>query len=524
MITTNHVFVAFGDQVARARAWLALRVRAGCGYPKEVLLDRLAQRLVDVGLGPYAYAASARVKRGEDRVPTDGTTIDCRIARFELGTGRLRVPVKHIIREYVAFLSHWAYCLMAMAIGTLRGRDTTPAVLVQDLSEADLFSGTTDAPFISFCRLGPIVPLREGRRFLIASSADRRSSEPGVFTYCRYPLISLARASRLGWGTRARLFARHLALLWSYHLAIVTAPQLSLVGRELAYRELSAALDREGLIDGIVLTCSSYRHQPMWTRALTHTRVHMVWYAQNWRPLSRRSGDLTSDFPSLRWIRADVHWVWTKTFAAYLRTLVPGDVRAVGPIVWRLPETAERTKGITAVTVFDVPAVSDEVMIDPNGEITNHFHPDRLRRFIEDLFAFRAALADRIGRPVSLRLKMKRGFRPDYAKEYYDYIDEVVAQGRVEIVEPVDNLFSLISQSDFVIAYPFTSPLYVAEAIGVPSVYYDPSGALMPIYFADTDLVQFASGPVELLARAEEALRVPRAFTSSPNAPVGPRQ
>ena len=56
------------------------------------------------------------------------------------------------------------------------------------------------------------------------------------------------------------------------------------------------------------------------------------------------------------------------------------------------------------------------------------------------------------------------------------------------------NIYSLISSSDLVIAYPFTSPLYIADQLNVPSIYYDPTNSIRNHNFSnDESLITFAN-------------------------------
>ncbi len=506
-VTTNHVFLAFSQQIDRSRVWLSDRFVDACGYPKSVWLDRIAQRLVESGLPAYARAVDARIKRHESPFPPDDAVIDVGDACISVGSGRVAVSAARLLRSEWEFLLHWAYALGAIVAGSWTRRVTTSAVLVFDLAESDVLEDNSDARFVAFCRTGPVSPLRDGQRRLIEAETAVTSTVPEEFAYCRYPLAELVKEARLGAAERISMFFRHLALFWTYHLAIARTPQLALVAKELAYRAVAATLDGRGVLRAVVMTCSSYRHQPIWARGLS-APTHMVWYAQNWKPTVKTSNDIESDYPTTRWIRADVHWVWTEAFATYLRSMLPGDVRVAGPLLWRLPETGVPDASIISIVVFDVPAVSDQVMLDLNGEVTNYFHPANLRVFIRDIIDVRARLERDLGQRVVVSLKMKRGFRPDYSRDYFDDVETLARQRVIDVVPQGQSLFQVISQTRLVIAYPFTSPAYVAEYLGVPAIYYDATHGIQRGDFADDKAaVSFAVDPQELHRLALAALQ-----------------
>ena len=56
----------------------------------------------------------------------------------------------------------------------------------------------------------------------------------------------------------------------------------------------------------------------------------------------------------------------------------------------------------------------------------------------------------------------------------------------------------MISGCDFIIVVPWSSPAYVAQSLGIPAIYYDPSGELLPT-FDQLPGIEFASGPEALL-------------------------
>jgi len=66
-------------------------------------------------------------------------------------------------------------------------------------------------------------------------------------------------------------------------------------------------------------------------------------------------------------------------------------------------------------------------------------------------------------------------------------------------VETETNLYSLIAGAAVVVVIPYSSPAYVAAQLGVPAIYYDPSGEIVPSQEPHPG-VQFVAGPEALLA------------------------
>lgn len=518
-ITTADVYAHFNQQVERTRAFLRNEVRGACGYSAGVLVDRLTQRTVEIGASPYARAAIERSGLGQDFCPPPGASIDCGGASMAVGSGAITIKPAQFTRGIVEFVSHWVYAMLSILIGAADRRSVQSATLVCDMAPEDIFRAGSDDSFAEFCASGPVAPLRAGTLF-ISCPVTGTSSNPEVFRYCRHAILEVIRQARLGFTGRLLLLLRQVWLFLAFHIALLRTPILALIAREFAYCAISRELDRRGLVEGIVVTCSSVGSQPLWMRALRNARVHMVWYAQNARPIGYLTDTRTADWPPLRWVAVDRHWVWTNSFARYLSQTVelPTATEVVGPLLWYLPRQSGSRDGSLHILVFDVPAVTDKVMHEIVGEASNYYHPDNLRAFVEDILGLKTYLESLLRRSVSVTMKMKRGMRPHYAIEYFHYVESLCAQGLLSLVPPDDNLFEWIGSSDLVIAYPFTSPAYVAENAGIPCIYYDATTSVARGDFVDSEeAVRFVRGFDELAATAVELLTTARPAGKSPS-------
>lgn len=507
-INSNHNNISFDLEIGFCSNWVREKIFAVGGYESKALRDRLLQRMVEIGLQPYASAVNdLRGMPGAD-FPAPGVRIDCGTASIEMGSGRIYLTAKQLLGNFFQFLLQWFFCCLSIIAIKKAVKNNFPTVLVFGVGSESLFKSGSDEQFVSYCKHGPIKPLQDGKRYLVELTGDRPPSSSDELLYARRPHIRLIREADLGTFGRGRLLVKHGILLFSYLTAILRCPPLSLLGRDFAYSQIFFELDRRELIDSVVLTCSNYTSQLLWCRALENAKVHMVWYAQNWRPIGYRSDGVTSDVPNLRWIRVDTHWVWTHTFAEYLRSLIHGaHVEVVGPIVWSLPPEQQPTMGGLTVVIFDVSPFSDEVAIE-YGEISNYFCPKNLFNFIKNIVALKSVLEQELGLPICFRLKTKRGQKAIYSGEYFSYLRQLDADKIIILEHHSTSLYSLIAESQFVIAYPFTSPVHIADYLGVPSVYYDPTDSILRQDFSEPDsLASFASNPDQLNSIALSAMR-----------------
>jgi polysaccharide biosynthesis PFTS motif protein len=55
----------------------------------------------------------------------------------------------------------------------------------------------------------------------------------------------------------------------------------------------------------------------------------------------------------------------------------------------------------------------------------------------------------------------------------------------------------MVSESIVAVTIPYSSPAYVAAALGIPSIFYDPTGTLVPSY-EEVHGLQYAAGISDL--------------------------
>lgn len=506
-INNNHCNLAFDREIDSCRDRLQAKVFDACGYPSAVLLDRLMQRLVEISRLPYTLSVSTLYKTTSNCFPAPGTKLNCDRAFMEIGSGRITITSKQWLANQLDFFLHWAFCLIAILTVKKAAKNKLPAVLVLGVGEESLFKNGSDEQFVTYCRVGPIEPLRSGKRFLVQSVSKSVSTNPLAFVYSRRPLVSLLCETKIGFFGRLRLLVKHIILFFAYHSAVFRLPQLSLLGKDFAYSSISFELDRCGLIESIVLTCGNHPAQPLWTRALLRAKVHMIWYSQAAKQIIYASDKLDAAIPNYRWIRVDAHWVWTHAFAEYLNALIGHtSAVAVGPIVWCMPEITPPAKDAIEIAIFDVSPYSNEIAF-AYGEIPNYNHPDNLFSFIQDVISLKSGLERTFHLPVSFRLKTKRWYNAAYDRAYFDYLEKLRSLGAISLEHHATNVYSLISSSHLVIVYPFSSPAYIADHLSVPSIYYDPTRSILRDDFGDSpSLIKFANSPEALLDAAVSAL------------------
>ena len=79
------------------------------------------------------------------------------------------------------------------------------------------------------------------------------------------------------------------------------------------------------------------------------------------------------------------------------------------------------------------------------------------------------------------------------------FVDEANRKGAIQTVATETNLYSLIAGAAVVVVIPYSSPAYVAAQLGVPAIYYDPGGEIVPTHEPHPG-VRFVTGQEALWA------------------------
>lgn len=505
-MNNNHINIGFSRELKLFQENIQHHIIKSKIHNPIILTNRILQKITEIGIGAYVLACIGEKKNDSSFIPTLNLSVNCGIAILNFGLGTIKIYLIQWIKNYWQFLIHWLICWPAI-FSPQANKCNDSACLIYGLTEEVLFSKKSDADFIVFCRSSEITPLRISNRLLIKFK-KYISTKPASFYYVRHPLLSLLANSKFGFFKRVELAVDHLKLFFSYTYSSINLPLLTLVARDYAYTAVAVKLNQEKLISDIVLTCSDYANQPLWMNLCHNAKIHMIWYAQNFRSITYKDDCLESSIPNLPWIRVDKHWVWTQSFAKFLEALNPSsESSAIGPILWRLPlKNNECKKNEIIICVFDISPFSDEVAL-AYGQISNYNNTNNLTRFINDILELKNQIKNHFNLPVTIKLKTKRGYSSAYDKSYFEYLSKLNLLEKLELIDFNENIYSLILSSDLIISYPFTSTNYVSDFLRVPSIYYDPTGTIVNHNFSDEpSLISFADSKENLLAISIESL------------------
>lgn len=500
---SGYAYRAYDRYVAGAEARLRKGLPSIGVHDPQTVGERLIQRVVELTLWPFVAAfandPSRAVEDGGGRtVACDGITIDP-VSRST------RIAFPRWLRSVGEFLLHWSHITTAILSGVFAARSSSdrPVTLVFGIGRESLVYKHSDARFVDFCKNGPIPGLCKAQALIVqAPLPGFRSVAPEWISYDRFPLHRLLSTRRLGFIGRLVIMAAQIRAFVAFMSAALRYPALALLARDLAYSYVVTALDRRGLIEAVIITNATYSSQPLWMRSPDRRKflVHMVWYSQNIQPMVYRADGLVSDLPNYRHVRADRHWVWTWGFRTYLKKLgISCPIDVIGPVLWYLPEAATPPDDdAVRVILFDITPVTD-ARADQIGLIGNYYSAANMIRFIEESLEVCLEVQRQSGRRILLFLKHKRDYNSSHDPRFIELIGRLTAPGGgISLLPAESNMFASLGNATLAIVAPYSSPAYVADAVGTRAVFFDPTGELLPT-FEKRPLISFAGGRDALL-------------------------
>jgi hypothetical protein len=507
-----HIHLAYDRLVRTVEQRLHGRTSGIGRYSAQVVAARLAQRIVELTQAPYARHCVEALRRGEDPFAHKRTTLELGGLGVDAEDGTLRVSPRLMLTSLAFYLAWWARATFTVCLAPAASEHETarPATLVLGVGVESLFENGSDAGFVDYCERGPIEPLATAQRVIVQAVRPARSSRPERFTYHRFPLEALARTTRRTVGDRLRFAGVQLLGLGRFISLVLRRPLTVVLAQELAQQALvQFVTDREAL-GAVVITNSAFGKQPLWMRGEPRPyRVHMVWYSQNIIPFVYASDGVSADFPAYRHMKVDVSWVWTASFASYLKGLGAGaEFRVVGPILWQLPAASDvPDPNEIRLAVFDVTPMRME-RVNASGVLNYYYNAPNMTAFVRGVADAAREVERATGKRVRLQLKHKRAGAPGvHDDDYQALVAGLAADGVLELVPPQTNMYALLAAASCALVVPYSSPAYVASHLRKPSVYYDASGQLTPSHLPDP-LIDFAASPQALADAVLRALAV----------------
>lgn len=189
----------------------------------------------------------------------------------------------------------------------------------------------------------------------------------------------------------------------------------------------------------------------------------MMWYSTNSKPINRAGEPMTIPSSIVKMKEVDVeHWVWNNHEVEFLMNLGLRSVRQVGSIVFQEEKLMKKSEDSFVVTFFDV---------TPMNIATDYYSPQITINNLNCVLSVTQRLQNEFGEYLKIRVKPKREYLKLHSQNYTNRILEAVELGALELLDHGTNLYGAISESDFVLCVPFTSPSVIAKELDIPTFY-----------------------------------------------------
>ncbi len=332
--------------------------------------------------------------------------------------------------------------------------------------------GSKAKHFEEFCNEGPLKFLNESNNILIGSDLK---DEYGTISYVRNPIYEILKDRRVRFHERFQVALSIIVNNVIYLYFFSRYPILSLLYRDIAIHPLLNFLNNKKLIEYYLDSNSNYNSQLMPLVSLNNKSFiyGIYWYSTNSVPFQFEKDIEAVNFPPYRYYDCDISYVWNDFHAEWLNSIenYSGRTEVTGPVLFN-SNNDNRPNLTGGVLVFDViPCDLDWLRKYTYLRGTQLYTFENCRQFLIDIIE--STPANKL-----LSLKSKRGNSDSHDMRYWNFIETLAKQQQINLLEVTSDLYRVIKSADAVISMPFTSTAYIAQLLGVPSAYYDPTGKI----------------------------------------------
>ena len=340
---------------------------------------------------------------------------------------------------------------------------------------------------------------------------DEICSDDNSLVFVRNPLLYAIKFLKISYLDKLRFVIKHVMVLHNFLYESLKNPLICLLWKDFAMHAVVDILNKNQLVDRVIITNSTWKQQFLWMTELKDRRfsVDLALYSENtFIPTNIKTPGVILH-PSMSRVRVDRIIVWSQE---YSNLLVEAGINIktviVEPMLWyspRMPCSNTNKREVFKIAVFDV-IPRTKKWEKQTGTEEGIYSNENMCLFLKDVHIFVKKLEKLIERPIEVYIKHKRIEHPSYEQTYFKFVsDWVSGEKNVFLVDSNVNLYDFISNCDLIISPPFSSPVHIAASLGVKSLYYHPCRELSPVY-PKHEKITFVTGQERLLKFAEQSL------------------
>ena len=429
-------------------------------------------------------------------------------------TGLIKTSSILIFISTLKFLLLWSYVFFLFILSFIKKNSKTgKVILIHGVPASEISSEIKISQFERFCLNGPIQILSDQHNLIIQSIRRIKLTTNSKFIYTRYPLLKAIRNELISLADMKIFFLIHCKVFYNFFSLTFSSSLGCLLWRDFALHSFAEFLNKKKLIQSNVITNTNWHNQFLWMTSLPDRsfQTHMILYSLNSSPLRFKKYPELSPHPIIKYLRADYIYIWHKV---YLKVLQKEGINIkpviVQPVVWYLPEIVStiKSKFTLKLCIFDVTPMNEKGL-NFRGMRGNYYNIKNMKSFISDIIY----VVDQISSSqkklrIEITLKHKRIKHPNFDSEYIDFVRDLsLTRNNFKIAHPHSNLFNLIASNDVAISVPFSSPVFIADHLKIPSFFYDSTGDLIYDKSMFPNSVKFSSGRKALRIMLENLIK-----------------
>jgi len=269
------------------------------------------------------------------------------------------------------------------------------------------------------------------------------------------------------------VFAIVIQRFFCSFLFLITIPDFSLVMKEFVFDHSILRKRQDKLFDKVITTTSQLIYQPLiFSSDVAKKKRVMIWYSANSIPKKYKdTNHLVLDFSDAVYqnVKVDEHWVWDKSNADFLEKMTKVKAVIKGSMMFYRASPRKNTLFKLDVLLFDVTPIK-------NFPISNIYNEENASKFVTDVVS---VIREMKNYPfIKIGLKAKRRNANFHSEVYAQMLENYYNSGLITELNYNENIYDLIANAKVVIAYPFTSPVYIAKELGVACAFYSPTNLL----------------------------------------------
>lgn len=225
----------------------------------------------------------------------------------------------------------------------------------------------------------------------------------------------------------------------------------------------SLLFSRQASTIDLITTQSSFFKIPSAFKSANASKKIMAWYSTNSKPIYA-SDDLLRKRIDVNAFKDYVneHWVWNEEEVVFLESHGLKNVISTGAVVFQDRDIVEKNLNKFVITYFDVTPVQGS---------GGFYSENNTSLVLTSVLQLVDSINSKYEGKTEVRMKPKRKYSKIHSKVYTSEISRLLRSQKIIVLPASANLYKTISQSDLVLAIPFTSSALLAKELNVDSLF-----------------------------------------------------